>query len=229
MSEIHNEVMVLRQIFKNKKDLILFDIGACNFNDSLHLRYNFPQAHIYAFEPDMLNITNCPKQVHDLSINVVPIALSDCDNEIKFYPSTHYGGNEHKASGSILKPKTKKGTSEGLYHDSLLFDLNGYDIQTVRIDTFCVLNNIKHIDYIHMDVQGAELRVLKGLGDLRPSLIFAETCEFDTYESDTTLEQFNQYMDSLGYDVVKQFRDDTLYKLKTIPFDSLSINWQPKL
>jgi FkbM family methyltransferase len=229
MSEIHNEVRVIQKAFGDKKDLILFDIGACNFNDSLYLRQHFPLATIYSFEPDKINLDRCPHQVYDSHIHVVPVALSDCDDEIKFYPSLLYAGNEHKASGSILKPKTRPGTSEGIHHDLLFFDLEGYDIQTVRIDTFCKLNDINHIDFLHMDVQGAEIKVLKGLGLIRPSFIFAETCEFDTYESGITESEFDQFMDSLGYEIINKFRDDTLYKLKNELIDFKIDNWLPKL
>lgn len=229
MSEIHNEVKVIQKAFGDKKDLILFDIGACNFNDSLYLRHHFPLATIYSFEPDKINLNRCPSQVHDYHIHVVPIALSDSDDEIKFYPSLLHYGNEHRASGSILKPKTHPGTSEGIHHNSLFFDLEGYDVQTVRIDTFCKLNEINHIDFLHMDVQGAEIKVLKGLGSIRPSFIFAETCEFDTYESEITELEFNQFMDFLGYEIINKFRDDTLYKLKNEFIDFKIDSWLPKL
>lgn len=229
MSEIHNEVQVILQSFPNKKDLIVFDVGACNFKDSLFLKLYLPNSTIYAFEPDIVNLRNCPDNVIGEGIFVVPVALSDCDDLITFYPSTTFHGNEYKASGSILKPRTKDGTSEAIHHDNLLFDLEGYEVQTVRIDTFCKLNEISHIDFLHMDVQGAEMRVISGLGDIRPSFIFAETCEFETYESGISLKEFNDYMSNLGYSIVKQFRDDTLYKLNSFLFDPSTINWQPKL
>lgn len=228
MSEIYNEIQIIQKAFSHK-ELIIFDVGACDFNDSIRFRENFLYAEIYSFEPDITNLKNCPQKVYDYQINVVPVALSDVDDLVKFYSSISFGGNEHKASGSLLKPKTKPNTSEGFFHDTLLFDLNGYDIQTVRIDTFCKLNDISNIDFLHMDVQGAEYKVLNGLGDIRPVFIFAETCEFETYESNITLETFDSYMKDLGYEIVKRFRDDTLYKLKSYSFDFSNINWLAKL
>lgn len=230
MSEIHNEAMVIQKAFSNKYALTIFDVGACNFLDSLFLRKHFPFASIYAFEPDVTNLRQLPAALIDAAqINVVPVALSNLDDLIKFYPSTHFEGHEYKGSGSTLRPVTKPGTSEGIYHDTLLFDLDGYDIQSIRIDTFCRLNGIGHIDYLHIDVQGAEMKVIEGLGDFRPSFIFAETCEFSAYESNTTLDRFNAYMVRLGYEIVKEFRDDTLYKLKSIDCDFSSHHWLPKL
>ena len=36
-------------------------------------------------------------------------------------------------------------------------------------------------------------------------------------------------MKDLGYEIVKRFRDDTLYKLKSYSFDFSNINWLAKL
>ena len=85
----------------------------------------------------------------------------------------------------------------------------------MRIDTFCRLEYITKIDYIHIDVQGAESIVLSGLGDLRPLYIFAETCEFETYETGIDIKGFDQFMKGLGYQIEKRYEHDTLYVHET--------------
>jgi hypothetical protein len=90
-------------------------------------------------------------------------------------------------------------------------------------------NNIDHIDYLHIDVQGNEHSVIKGLGNYRPYFIFAETCEFDTYESGTSLEKFELDLQDMGYEAIKRFRDDTLYKLKSEFVDFSITSWLPKI
>ena len=62
-----------------------------------------------------------------------------------------------------------------------------------------------------MDVQGAETKVIKGMGTYRPKIIFAETCEFDTYETDTNLQQFDKLMISLNYEIAERLEYDTFY------------------
>jgi len=229
MSEIHNEIRVIQETFPGQAQLNLFDVGACNFHDSLTLRHHFPFANIFAFEPDKVNLQQYSEAAENCSINVVPVAVSDVNDEKPFYHSLTFHGNDHRASGSTLKPRIKKGTSEGLYHDSLLFDMEGTLVQTVRLDTFCELNGISNIHFLHIDVQGAEERVIRGLGSLRPAFIFAETCEFDTYESGTTLQDFDQLLFDMDYEVVKRFKDDTLYRhTPTIPMFSMG-EWLPKI
>lgn len=224
MSEIHNETLVIKKTLADKKDLVIFDIGGCNFHDSMYLKHHFQNSEIYSFEPNKDNLS-VYKEAADLAgIIVVPVAVSNKNDVTKFYNSP-----THNGSGSTLKPKVKDGTSEGINHAGLMYDMEGYEVQIVRIDTFCELNNIDHIDYLHIDVQGAEQLVIEGLGSIRPYFIFAETCEFETYESGITTEQFDSYMNSLGYEIVNRFRDDTLYKLKSHFTDLKIDNWLPKI
>ena len=57
MSEIYNEIQIIQKAFSHK-ELIIFDVGACDFNDSIRFRENFLYAEIYSFEPDITNLKN---------------------------------------------------------------------------------------------------------------------------------------------------------------------------
>jgi FkbM family methyltransferase len=206
-----HELKLIRDFFKETEGLIIFDVGACNFNES----YSFKEllkAEVYAFEPDRDNIKAFAEMAISKGIKVFPIALSDEDSETIFYPSDNLNGIVWKYSGSLIKPVVKEGTSEGIYHHNLFYDLKGYKVTTKRFDTFCKENNISKIDYLHIDVQGAEMKVLSALGNYRPKLIFAETCEFDTYETGINLEDFDNFMKNLGYIIRNRFEYDTLYE-----------------
>lgn len=224
MCEIHNEALVIQNtIAKQKSNFIIFDVGGCNFHDSLYLKNIFPSAQIYSFEASRENLQSYKEIAERAGILVVPVAISNKNDVTKFYDSNNNG------AGSLLKPLVKPGTNEGIYHNGVFWNMNGYEVQVVRIDTFCELNEIDHIDFLHVDVQGAEYLVIQGLGKLRPDFIFAETCEFGTYESGITLNDFDSYMNSLGYEIFNRFRDDTLYKLKDSFKDFSFNNWLPKI
>jgi FkbM family methyltransferase len=224
MSEIHNEILVIEKTIGSKKNLNIFDIGGCNFIDSIRLKRHFPYSTVYSFEPNIDNLKVHQDLAEQEGILVVPVAISDKDDTTTFYNSI-----THDGAGSTLKPVVKTGTIEGLNHDGVLYNMDGYEVQVVRLDTFCELNNIENIDYLHIDVQGAEHNVIRGLGKYRPYFIFAETCEFGTYESGTTLEDFESNLFDMGYEVMNRFRDDTLYKLKS-SFQDLKIDkYFPKL
>lgn len=192
-------------------DFILFDVGAADFRDSIILRGNFPNSEIYSFEPDETNLSASERLKESYNLKIFPFGISDQDGVFQFYSSERLNDTIWKYSGSFVKPKLKEGTSEGYYHNGLFFNLSENKIQTYRIDTFCSENNIDHIDFMHMDVQGGETKVILGLGEIRPSIIFAETCEYDTYETNTNLQEFDKLMESYGYQIKDRFEYDTLY------------------
>ena len=205
------EVELIKQFFPIRDNLTIFDIGACDFKDSIRFKEHFPSATVWAFEPDIDNINNHRHTADSLGIYVVPVAISDVNSEIVFYPSETLNGKEWKFSGSVKKPITIDGTSEGINHKGLHYNLNGYVVQSVRLDTFCELNSISQIDYLHVDVQGAEYDVMNSLNTLRPKIIFAETCEFTTYETNMTTRTFDDFMYSLGYKLHMRLEYDSVY------------------
>jgi FkbM family methyltransferase len=207
--ELNSELEIIKSLYDKNEKLIVFDIGAFNFGEGIVYKQMFPNIEVYAFEPDRFNLSNYRTVAEQAGIYVVPVALSDTDGECIFYSSL---GN-HTCSGAIIKPIVEEGTKKQKGYN-FEFDLDGYSIQTVRFDTFCKLNNINHVNYVHMDTQGAETKVINSLGNMRPDFIFAETCAFDEYETNTNLEEFDSLMVSLGYKIHTRFQYDTLYMNK---------------
>lgn len=205
------EVELIKQFFPDANNITIFDVGACDFKDSIMFKEHFPNSTVWAFEPDVDNINNHRHAADLLGIYVVPVAISDIDSEIVFYPSETLNGNGWKFSGSVKRPVTIAGTSEGINHKGLQYNLNGYMVQSVRLDTFCELNSVSQIDYLHVDVQGAEYNVMNSLNNLRPKIIFAETCEFATYETNMTINTFDDFMYSLGYRLHMRLEYDSVY------------------
>lgn len=58
------------------------------------------------------------------------------------------------------------------------------------------------------------MEVLRGLGGIRPKMIFCETCEYNHYEGAGSLGEFDEFMRSLGYKMEKRLEFDTLYILE---------------
>jgi len=59
--------------------------------------------------------------------------------------------------------------------------------------------NIKHLDYLKIDTQGAELEVLKGLGNYRPMLIKIEAHFFSIYKDVPSWHQLINHLNELNY------------------------------
>jgi FkbM family methyltransferase len=207
----------LKDSFLQDENLTIFDIGACDFSEGLMLKSQFPNADVYGIEADKINFDNHSPKAIQKGIKAFNLAFADFDGKTTFYPSLFETNIQvdWRFAGSILKPILKKNSNEAINH-SVTYDDKGVEVETMRIDTFCNKNSINKIDFIHIDVEGAEDKVLSTLGDFRPKFIFAETYHFEikNYDNKITLDEFDGLLESLGYKMSHRFKYDTLYEKK---------------
>jgi len=186
-----------------KPPSVIFDVGAFNGEDALGFKRHFPAALVYAFEADPRNFEKC-REVGAQGVFAVHTAVSDFVGLTPFYSS---GGRvEYEASGSTLPPTETQKTD---FPEMTFIQVNPVPCTTLKV--FTQILGIKHIDLLHMDVQGAEARVLRGMQDLRPTLVYLEKSEGDHYEGASSVDQLNSLMTELGYSLVKELQYDNLY------------------
>lgn len=200
------ELTWIKEKYSTKNCPVLFDVGAHNFHDSIAMKQLIYHAAVYAFEPDLNNLAKYKQLADSYKINVIDNAVSDKTGVLTFYTANN------EASGSLIYPSVKNNFGESKTHENLVFNLQGTTVKTITLEEFCKGQNIQTIDHMHLDVQGAEYSVIKGLGNLRPKSIFAETCEFKTYKTNLTLEDFDDLMTDKDYKIIKRFQYDTLYE-----------------
>lgn len=138
------------QKLQNKKDLVIFDVGANIGKYSLLLHETFgARAKIYSFEPSeqtysemMLNVSGVP------TIQPFNLGLGNQRETV-----TLYKDSPHSPIASVYK--------RDLEHAGI--DLNiAEQIQLTTLDEFCQDQSIRYIDYLKLDVEGHELKVLQG-------------------------------------------------------------------
>lgn len=121
------------------------------------------QIHVYAFEPNPITFTKLQLSIIDNKlekfITPFPIALSDKQRLTKF--AIH---QEKSSSGDGLIDTGRAGKTEQII------------VPTTTIDNFMEVFQIERLNWIKMDVEGAELLVLRGaitsLKKYRPKIIF---------------------------------------------------------
>lgn len=198
-------------LLENFQDgLTFFDIGCANLSDSIELRMLFPNAVIYGFDCGTAWKNYNESISERYNINYYFSAVSDIDGEISFYQSSSLNGVEWPWSSSICKPDYPLLGEEWEWNEPLT-------VPSTTIKTFCQKNKILP-DFMWIDAQGAEQKILSNMGNIRPKAIWAEISEFTRYVSGTTFDKFLNLMQDLGYVELYRAQHDSLFGLKTEKF-----------
>ena len=193
------------------KKMNVFDIGCAHVDgDAAMFKKLLPSATVYAFECAEVWKEHNIKAAELRGINYFHMALSDKNDTITFHPSASYNGEQWPYSGSICEPKlTVLPSGTFVWGEP-------YIVESIKLATFCDTHNVTP-DIIHIDVQGAEYKVLSNLGNYRPWAIWAEVNEFENcYETNITHAAFIELLNSLGYTKIYSNNVDELYVLNTL-------------
>ena len=201
----------------------VFDIGACEAEDSIKYSILFPNATVYAFEPRLDNIEIGKKSIlkyQRSNIILENVALSNINGTAIFYLSEGRPSNMNadldwdfgNKSSSLLPPSDKMKS----YVNWLEFK-NKVEVNTIRIETYVTEKNITEIDFMHIDVQGAELMVLEGASNFieKIKLIWMEVEAVELYKNQPLKNDVESFMKKNNFvnviDTVNGYAGDQLY------------------
>jgi FkbM family methyltransferase len=211
----------LAVLFAPEARLTIFDVGACEGEDSIRYQLRYPNARVYAFEPLAENAARARAHfaAYDLpSVTLVEIALSDSVGTASFHvssgrpeqapdPAWDYGNK----SSSLLAPDKTLEVHEWLKFDTVT------TVPTTTLREYCAANGIGEIDFMHLDVQGAELMVLAGAGPIltRIKAVWLEAEQLPLYRDQPLGADVERFMRSHGFVKIKDTLDrvsgDQLY------------------
>jgi FkbM family methyltransferase len=171
------------------------EAGCANATDTHRLLREFP-ATVHAFEanPHVLPEarTRCAGEPR---IKLVEKALWDEDSTIPFYPviaaaDDHAGVNP--GASSCFRARSDY---VGRYVQSECL------VEATRLDTYCTSQGVTEIDLLCLDVQGAALAVLKGLGDLIEHVhhVIVEIEVRPIYDGQSLYPEVHGYLKSKGF------------------------------
>jgi FkbM family methyltransferase len=204
----------LKILFDPTSELTIFEIGACEGEDSIKYSKLFKKAKIYAFEPFPQNVEMIEKNLSKYKVQNVIVfnkALSLNEGTAEFYVSDgrpedapesdwDYGNK----SSSLLPPDKHAEMVPFIKFNKKI------TVETITIEVFCKSNNLPVIDYIHMDVQGAELMVLQGAGKFINSIkaIWLEVAKVHLYKNQPLVDDINNFMVANNFILAKNCLDD---------------------
>lgn len=192
-----------------KKGLML-DIGAYDGGDAVRFYRAFPECVVYSFEMSKSRYEKIIKAINE-PIDFKNLALSDTNGEIEYFVSVcnlKDAGSTHTA-GEV-------GGQCSIFDHSDFYKKTYPHIETIKKEKVqsVKLNSLFYdkadILLAHIDVEGAEMNVIKGMGELRPKLIFIETLE-GMFKGAANKEEIDLYLKSIGYEMIKDCVSDRLY------------------
>lgn len=194
-----------RRLFRPGEKLVICDIGACEGEDSIRFARAFPRAQVFAFEPLPTNIREIERNLaaYDArSVSLVPVALSDRTGEAEFHVSSgrppdsgNLAWNFGNKSSSLLEPSASNAPNPWLRFEERI------RVPTQTLDDFCRSHGIERIDFIQLDVQGAEQRVLTGATAMLPGItaIWLEVACREHYRGQPLAGDIQRYMHDRGF------------------------------
>lgn len=191
-----------RSFFDNDGNMVIFDVGAYIGEVTKIYIGLFPCAKIFCFEPFDDSFQKLERLSNNKLVHPYQMAVSDHIGKIKLYV------NEDLTCNSFF-PRPKGGPT---YYPRKAEHIDQIEVDTITIDTFCERKKIEQIDILKLDVEGAEMRVLKGACDKLSkhaiSLIYTEVMFTAHYEGGCMFHELTGFLEQYGYTLFN------LYNLK---------------
>ncbi len=178
---------------------VAFEIGSRDARDAVAIRdfYGAPRVYCMECNPEALALCQETLEGED-TISLIEKAAWRESGPLTFYPvvKSYRDGNEERNIGaSSCFPES------GDYAHREKFIQEEITVEAVRLDELCRELSIPAIDLICMDVQGAALQVLEGLGEKLDdtSYIITELEVSPVYEGQSLLPEVTAYLSKHGF------------------------------
>jgi FkbM family methyltransferase len=199
----------------------VFDVGAHIGQSAALFSDTFPDAQIHSFEPDPHSFAALRQLASGYpAVTAVNAAVGDREGEATFFVNTFSQTN------SLLRPRDGAG--------QYLVATDGLDVRqettvgVLTLDGYCATHSIQQIDFLKLDTQGYELRVLDGAASLMSRhaipLIYLEVGFVTLYEGQPLFPEVYQYLFDRGYRLVWLYESSFHSHLYTIGANALFVH-----
>ncbi len=206
VSQPHPVEPQLKALLSGIRCPVIFDIGANEGEDTLRYLRLFPNARIHAFEPLPGNQRLLHQNIIHAAakgIKISSLALSNRKGTSVFHvssgePPVRFAGdhwNYGNKSSSLLPPR-----HETPMHGWIRFKEH-VEVETDTLDAYCSREGVQRIDWMHIDVQGAERMVLEGGQNIlcRTRAVWMEVMCEELYSGQALRPDLEKIMESLGF------------------------------
>jgi FkbM family methyltransferase len=174
---------------------VIFDVGAHIGETAHRYRKLFPEASIHCFEPFPASFERLKAAVLGVrGVTAHALALSDSSG------AAFLNVNRGVQTSSLLATDS---TAASYWGGGLLDTQGRIEVATDTIDSFCATHLIERIDVLKLDVQGAELSVLRGASRMLQAsavdVVYMEMIIAPTYVGQRPLHEYLAFFADRGY------------------------------
>jgi len=168
-----------------KKQITIFDVGACTGDVAIQYNDLFKNSTIYCFEPYASSYETLKKMTGGhKNIKCYNVALSNLTGKVDFHVNQYYPTN------SILATHIDSSKN---WNDVVFVTKDLIKIDSLTLDDFVAKNHIDEIDILKMDTQGTEYQILEGaskcLEQKKICLIYLEIILMPTYVNQKNFDE----------------------------------------
>jgi FkbM family methyltransferase len=206
----------IKKLINKTKNITIFEAGAAMGDDSAEFLSAFADTenfNLYCLEPDIRNIKVFKATINDPRVHFFEMVVGNTDGIVEFNISTKsfVTGEDILLSSSLRKP------GKDIYRlwPSLFQNENNFSpttVKSVRFDTFVKENNIDHIDWIHLDIQGCEdLFIEGGIETLNTKVkyFYTEYNNEEVYIGNPSLDKIASMLPN--FSILHDFKTDVLF------------------
>jgi len=194
----------------NKNNPIIIEIGSNTGTTTSAFLKTFPEAKIFCFEPDPSLVSRFKSNIQNKNVKLFEVAVGNANGTTIFFRSSGTNPSEDRTqSGSIKKPKNHL-----IQHPDIVFK-EKISIPIIRLDDWFKNQNIKEVDFIWADIQGAEEDLILGATEVlkKTRFFYTEYSNLEDYEGQITLKKICALLNNFfihrifSYDVLMVNKD----------------------
>jgi FkbM family methyltransferase len=197
----------------------MFDIGAHEGQSSIRKARENSNLYVYAFEPVPKLIEEIKSKITDLTnYRIITKAVSDYNGEAFF--NVREEGDWGQGSLSDFTDSV-----DVVWPGTGLRFTDKIKVDVTRLDTFIEENNISMIDYLHIDAQGGDLKVLRGLGKyisiVNSGVVEASNPNKLYYKDQNTVDDTVNFLKKSGFEITSIDPNDDMENEFNIYFKTI--------
>lgn len=180
------------------KTPVILDVGSYTGEQSCEFAMQFPNARIFAFEarPQSAELIRTAVAPYS-NIEVIESAVHEFDGETEL----HVVNDTNPGASSLFV-----GSGVQAIHS---IQQTSITVSAMRLDTWAKRANINSFDLVWMDLQGAELLALRGMGDMLQTVraIQLEITYRELYSGQVMWPEVRAFLEANGMSVVDEWPD----------------------